>query len=71
LKVIDADPASPGNQHFHWIGAEDFHNQAGELHFVQQGADVLLQGDIDGDGTADFEVLLQNLSGLHKHDIIL
>ena len=71
LSHIDADPASPGNQRFHWIGEDNFHNQAGELHFVRQGADVLLQGDVDGDGAADFEVLVQNLSALHRHDIIL
>jgi Ca2+-binding RTX toxin-like protein len=71
LSHIDADPASPGNQKFQWIGEDNFHNQAGELRFVRQGADVLLQGDVDGDGAADFEVLVQNLNALHRHDIIL
>ena len=35
------------------------------------GAEGGRQGDVDGDGAADFEVLVQNLSALHRHDIIL
>ena len=70
LRHIDAEDG-PGNQRFHWIGDNGFHNQAGELHFVHRGHGVVLQGDTDGDGNADFEVVLHHINGLHRHDIIV
>jgi serralysin len=71
LRHIDAEHGA-GNQAFHWIGSHAFTNHAGELHFVRLGHDgVLLQGDTNGDGVADFEVHLRHITGLHQHDVLL
>lgn len=71
LHHIDADDGLAGNQHFDWIGNSAFSGQAGELRFERHGHDVTLQGDTNGDGTADFEVLLHHINVLHKHDVVL
>jgi Ca2+-binding RTX toxin-like protein len=66
LHVIDADSVSGGDQAFHFIGGKGFHNVAGELRYSNH----LLTGDIDGNGTADFEVHV-NAASLVKGDFIL
>jgi Ca2+-binding RTX toxin-like protein len=59
LSRIDANTIASGNQDFQWIGSSAFSNKAGELRAEQvSGADWLLQGDTDGNGAADFVVLL-------------
>ena len=55
LAAIDADPALAGDQAFTWIGAAAFSGRAGELRVVPG----LVQGDLDGDGLADFEIGLE------------
>ncbi|MCB1659412.1 MAG: tandem-95 repeat protein, partial [Pseudomonadales bacterium] len=54
VSKIDANSALAGNQNFSFIGEQAFSNTAGELRFSQR----LLQGDINGDGVADFEIKL-------------
>jgi Ca2+-binding RTX toxin-like protein len=46
------------NNSFSMIGAADFSGTAGQLRYVLVGSDTLLQGDVNGDSVADFEVLL-------------
>lgn len=53
LRRIDADIFTASDDAFQWIGADAFGGDAGELRF----ANHLLQGDVDGDGVADFEIL--------------
>lgn len=62
LKALDADTIRDGNQHFHLVGALSGH--AGELALVYDaGRDVTrLEGDVDGDGQADF---VTRLAGDH------
>jgi hypothetical protein len=55
LAAIDADPALAGDQAFTWIGAAAFSGRPGELRVVPG----LVQGDLDGDGLADFEIGLE------------
>ena len=50
-----------------FVGKDDFTNTAGELRFE----DGLLQGDIDGDGTADFEIKVKDVNTLDDGDFIL
>jgi Ca2+-binding RTX toxin-like protein len=52
LAGIDANSLVAGNQAFHFIGQQAFHHHTRELH-VQGG---LVQGDVNGDGVADFEI---------------
>jgi serralysin len=72
---IDANANLHGNQNFHFIGAQHFHRQAGELHFVKHGTFVTVKGDTNGDGKADFQIEVHNvaetLNSLAKGDFVL
>lgn len=52
LSGIDANATVGGNQKFNYIGAQAFHDVAGELRYRNH----ILQADVNGDGNADFEV---------------
>lgn len=59
LSRIDADtgPGAGGDQAFNLIGSAAFGHHAGELRYENAGGNNwTLQGDIDGDGVADFEI---------------
>jgi Ca2+-binding RTX toxin-like protein len=66
LHSIDADTGTGLDQAFHFIGGKGFHGVAGELRY----AGHLLRGDVDGNGTADFEIHV-NAAHLVKGDFIL
>jgi hypothetical protein len=58
LRRIDADETAPGDQAFHWIGPAAFSGQgaasAGELRAYQVEGGWFVEGDTNGDGSADF-----------------
>ncbi|HYD37795.1 MAG TPA: calcium-binding protein, partial [Allosphingosinicella sp.] len=58
LRGIDADTGTAGDQAFSFIGAAAFSGTAGELRYAFDGVDTWVQGDVDGDSVADFEVVL-------------
>jgi Ca2+-binding RTX toxin-like protein len=58
LGRIDADTQTAGDQAFSWIGSSAFSGSAGQLRAYQEGSNWILQGDTDGDGSADFVVLV-------------
>jgi Ca2+-binding RTX toxin-like protein len=58
LRGIDADTGTAGDQAFSFIGTAAFSGIAGELRYEFDGTDTWLQGDVDGDAAADFEVVL-------------
>ena len=66
-----------GDQDFHWIGSHGFHHREGELRYAEKdrpGVDHdvrIVQGDIDGDGRADFRIVLTGLGALDKGDFVL
>lgn len=62
LSAIDANTTLSGNQDFSFIGASAFSNVAGQLRAVQVGADIHIFGDTNGDGTADFQIILASSS---------
>jgi Ca2+-binding RTX toxin-like protein len=66
LQGIDANSGVGGDQAFHFIGARGFHGVAGELRYAHH----ILQGDVDGNGAADFEIHV-NIASLAKGDFIL
>ena len=45
-------------------GASGFSNTAGEMIALASGGDTILAGDIDGDGVADFEVMLLGVTSV-------
>lgn len=59
LSRIDANTLVAGDQAFSFIGSAAFGGQAGELRVQDERAPIwLVQGDTDGDGAADFELLI-------------
>lgn len=71
LKSIDANVNVAGNQGFTFIGGRAFSGTAGELRFQDSGRNTLVTGDVDGDGDADFAILLRRDIRLVEADFIL
>jgi Ca2+-binding RTX toxin-like protein len=70
LSAIDAKKGGADNA-FHFIGAKAFHHKAGELHFVNKGAFLLVEGDVNGDGKADFQIEVHGVATLTAGDFSL
>jgi Ca2+-binding RTX toxin-like protein len=58
LSRIDADSLTAGNQAFTWIGSSAFSGSAGQLRAFQQSGTWFVEGDTNGDGTADLVIAL-------------
>ncbi len=71
IKTIDANSHKSGNQAFHFIGQQKFHHDEGELRYKVVSSGVIVQGDINGDGRADFTIEVDSLVALSKSDFIL
>jgi Ca2+-binding RTX toxin-like protein len=54
-----------------FIGAAAFTGHAGELHYGLSGSDLMVSGDLDGDGFADFEIRLVGISTMEASDFLL
>lgn len=67
LRAVDANVGAGGNQDFRYIGTANFTGHVGDLR-VQHG---LVQGDVNGDLIADFEIVLGNNVLLGVHDILV
>lgn len=67
LAGIDGDPGTPGDQALTFIGRADFSGSAGEL--AQRGR--VIAGDLDGDGQADFQIVVQAGLDLAARDFFL
>lgn len=67
LRSIDANSNAVGDQPFLFIGSSAFHGKAGELNF-RSG---IVSGDVNGDGLADFQIKVMNLSALSGSDFLL
>jgi hypothetical protein len=61
LSSMDANGRIAGNQQFH-LGGSAFTRSAGELIQTAVGDGYLLQGDLNGDGRSDFQIMLHNLA---------
>lgn len=73
LQAIDANHNRAGNQSFDYIGDHAFTGHAGELRYqyYAQIGDGLLEGDVNGDGRADFSIQLHGVQMLGYSDILL
>jgi Ca2+-binding RTX toxin-like protein len=68
LSTIDADTdGTAGNQAFNYIGAAAFGGVDGQLRF----SSGILQGDVNGDRVADFEVRVAGVTSLLATDFVL
>ena len=70
LFAIDANSTALGNNAFTFIGTGAFSGNgaagAGQLRYSFAGANTIVEGDVDGNGTADFQI---QLTGHHTMTI--
>ncbi|GLK81166.1 M10 family metallopeptidase C-terminal domain-containing protein [Methylopila turkensis] len=71
LSAIDANTIESDNQQFDWVGDAAFSNVAGQLRFETRGDLFLVEGDVNGDGTADFSLGFKNVAALTADDFLL
>lgn len=71
LKAIDADTTLAKDQAFTFIGNKAFSRDAGELRYEKKGGDTYIHGDVNGDGKADFSILVDASITFTKADFIL
>jgi Ca2+-binding RTX toxin-like protein len=61
LSAVDANALLTGQQHFSYIGTAAF-SAVGQLRIDLQRGYAVLEGDLNGDGVADFQIELTNVS---------
>lgn len=70
LRQIDADGTTAGDQKFRFVGNGPF-EQAGDLRFEPTGRGFVIYGDVDGDGTEDFQLEIGSADSLGRADFLL
>jgi hypothetical protein len=71
LGAIDAIAGTAANDAFAFIGSGAFTHQAGQLRFETGGGRTSIFADLDGDGSADMQILLLAPVALTAGDFIL
>lgn len=71
LAAMDADTTNPGDDSFTFIDDAPFTNTPGQLRAEIVGSQTVIQGDINGDGTADFEIYVDGAPLLASSDFVL
>jgi Ca2+-binding RTX toxin-like protein len=61
-KLVDDD--------FRFIGMKSFHHKAGELHYIKKAGFLIVEGDTNGDGKADFQIEVRGTPKLTRNDFI-
>lgn len=70
LANIDAIKGG-GDNAFKFLGAKNFTKHAGELIYKVVDGDAQLMGDVNGDGKADFTIVVDNVTSLTVNDFVL
>ncbi|MCB1503147.1 MAG: calcium-binding protein [Bauldia sp.] len=70
LSAIDAKKGGKDNR-FKFIGKKDFSDKKGELHYAKKKGDIIVSGDVNGDGKADFAILIEDAKKAVKADFEL
>lgn len=71
LSLVDANTNIAGDQAFSFLGTAAFDGHAGELRYDQISGNTYVSGDTNGDGIADFMVMVDGLHALMSNDFIL
>jgi len=71
LSRIDVDPSTFSDDAFTFVGASAFSSTAGELRYFTSGGNTHVVADLDGDGSADFEIELTGVFSLTSADFAL
>ena len=59
---------TPGGQPLHFVGTAAFSDTPGEVNEVASFGNTIVEGDVNGDGTPDFEILLYGAKTLSTSD---
>lgn len=71
ISRFDADTTTGGNQAFTFVGTAGFSGTAGELRYFTGSGRTVIQGDVDGNSVADFEIELTTEMSLIAADFLL
>ena len=72
LSAIDANSGVSGDQAFTWIGTSAFSNVAGQLRYATTPSGArTIYGDVDGNGTADFQIQVTGSVSFAATDFVL
>lgn len=72
LTVMDGDVIVSPDHAFTFIGANAFSNVPGQLRSFADGAgNTIVEGDVQGDGAGDFQILLKGVYTLQSSDFVL
>ncbi|WP_374089091.1 cadherin-like domain-containing protein [Methylomicrobium lacus] len=71
LAAIDAKASTTTNNAFSWIGSSAFTHVAGQLHYVLDNGNAIVEGDVNGDGSADFQIELVGITDLQASNFVL
>ena len=70
LRGVDANSLATDDQAFSFIAGSAFHKTAGELRFEVKAGDTIVEGDVNGDGAADFSFVLDTVVNLKASDFL-
>lgn len=70
LSAIDANLGAAGDQAFIFVANAAF-SAVGQLRLQTVGGGVIVQGDVDGDRIADFQISVDGVSSLQASDFVL
>ena len=70
LHLIDAINGGADDA-FSFIGSAAFSHTAGELHYTAVSGGIMVSGDTNGDGVADFQFKAGGIASLSSSDFIL
>lgn len=71
LSGMDANLNEDGDQAFTFIGGRAFSDEAGQLRLLRTDESVLVRGDNNGDGVADFEIEIAGQVQVTASDFVL
>lgn len=71
LRSIDSKSATTVDDAFTYIGGQAFHHVAGELQVKAYGDGMKVSGDVNGDGVADFSILVHGVTSMSASDFYL
>ncbi|NGO53844.1 calcium-binding protein [Allomesorhizobium camelthorni] len=71
LATIDANTLAGGNQAFSFIGSAAFSGVAGQLRYSNYNGTVIIDADLNGDSTADMQILVAGTNFMTGTDFIL
>jgi Ca2+-binding RTX toxin-like protein len=71
LSAIQAVTGAETDQAFAFIGTSAFTKQAGQLHQIAAGSNTIVEGDVNGDGRADFQILVKGALTFEQSDFVL